>query len=300
MKVFFKWLGIVVGALLGLILIVAAVLYFKGNAMITTAHVIPPESLTIPTDAASIARGKHFVQAICTECHTASLSGKKLVEAPFGTIYSANLTPGQGGAGAEFTDADWVRALRHGVDNQGRNLIVMPASLFWHFNDQDLGDIIAYLKTLPPVDNVQPDPRINALGKVLMGAGMFGPAVVPADVIAHDQRPPVVPEGVTAAYGEYLVSVTGCRDCHGEQLAGGKSTKPGALDAPNLTPAGDLSTWSAAQFIATVRTGVTPSGRVLNPDEMPWKGFGANYSDNELTAIFMYLQSVPPHATIKP
>ena len=109
--------------------------------------------------------------AICSECHTADLSGQLLLNAPFAVVYSANLTPGKGGAGSEFTDADWVRALRHGVDNQGRALVVMPAQLFWNFNDKDLGEIIAYLKSLPPVDKQHPDPQITAMGKIMAGAG---------------------------------------------------------------------------------------------------------------------------------
>jgi mono/diheme cytochrome c family protein len=299
MKVFLKWLGIVLGALLGLLLVVMAVFYFKGGAMLSRTYTITPETITIPTDAASMERGKHFVQAICADCHADDLSGKKLLDAPFATVYSANLTPGTGGAGSEFKDADWVRALRHGVDNQGRALVLMPAQLFWNFNDQDLGDVIAYVKSLPPVDKQHPDPQINALGKFMIGAGLFGPAIVPANVIAHAQRPPVVPMGVTAAYGGYLVSVTGCRDCHGAQLAGGKSGKPGAMDAPNLTPGGELHAWTKADFINTIRTGVTPSGHTLNPDEMPWKHL-TNYSDDELQAILLYLQSLPALATVRP
>jgi mono/diheme cytochrome c family protein len=300
MKKFFKWFGIVLGSLLGLLIIILAVLYFKGNAAVGKTYEIPAENIPIPTDAASIARGKHFVQAICAGCHTPTLSGQLLLQAPFGTLYSANLTSGKGGAGAEFSDADYIRAIRHGVDNHGRALMLMPAQVFWHFSDSDLADIVAYIKTLPPVDNEQPDPQINALGRIMIGAGMFGPDIVPANVIAHDQRPPNVPIGVTAAYGEYLVSVTGCHDCHGPQLAGGKSSKPGSLDAPNLTPAGDLKTWTAANFIKTIHTGVTPSGRVLNPAEMPWKDFAPNYSDDELTAIFMYLQTLQALPTVKP
>ncbi len=299
MKVLLKWLGIVVGALIGLLVIVAAVFYCKGSAVLSRAYSIPPENIPIPTDAASLARGRHFVQAVCEDCHTADLSGQILLDAPFAVVYSANLTPGQGGAGSEFSDADWVRALRHGVDNQGRGLVVMPAQVFWNFNDQDLGDVIAYLKSLPPVDKEHPDPQINALGKIMIGAGMFGPAIVPANVIAHDQRPPVVPVGVTAPYGEYLVNVTGCHDCHGAQLAGGRSTKPGAVDAPNLTPGGELNVWTDAQFINTIRTGVTPGGHALNPAEMPWKSF-TNYSDDELKAIYLYLHSLPALPTVKP
>jgi mono/diheme cytochrome c family protein len=133
----------------------------------------------------------------------------------------------------------------------------------------------------------------------MIGAGMFGPAIVPANVIAHDQRPPVVPVGVDAPYGEYLVSVTGCHDCHGPQLAGGKSTKPGAIAAPNLTPGGEMQAWTDAQFIQTIRTGVAQSGHALNPAEMPWKQFG-NYSDDELKAIFLYLQTLPSLPTVVP
>ncbi len=300
MKKFFKWFGIVLGSLLVLLVIVLAVFYFKGNAMLSQTYNIPPENIAIPTDAASIERGKHFAQAICTGCHTADFSGQIMINAPFAQIYSANLTPGKGGAGSEFSDADFIRALRQGVDNQGRALVVMPAQVFWNFNDSDLADIVAYLRTFPPVDKEHPDPQVNVIGKIMFGAGMFGPDIVPASVIAHDQRPPVVPIGVTAEYGGYLVNVTGCRDCHGAQLSGGKSTQPGAIDAPNLTPGGDLKSWMAADFIETIHTGVTPSGRVLNPDEMPWKDFATNYSDDELTAIFMYLHSLQALPTVKP
>lgn len=300
MKTFFKWLGIVLGSLLVLLVIVLAVFYFKGNAMLSQTYNIPAENITIPSDAASIARGKHFVEAICTGCHTADLSGQLMIDAPFVKTYSANLTSGKGGAGSEFSDADFIRALRHGVDNQGRALVLMPAQVFWNFNDSDLADIVAYIRTVPPVDKEHPDPQVNVIGKIMFGAGMFGPDIVPASVIAHDQRPAVVPIGVTAEYGGYLASVTGCHDCHGAQLSGGKSGQPGAIDAPNLTPGGDLKTWTATDFIKTIHTGVTPSGRVLNPDQMPWKDFGPNYSDDELTAIFMYLQSLQALPTVKP
>lgn len=299
MKVFLKWLGIVLGSLIGLLVIMLAVFFFKGSAMLGRKYSITPAAVTIPTDAASIERGRHFVQAICSGCHTADLSGQTLLEAPFATVDSANLTAGQGGVGSEFTDADWIRAIRDGVDNDGRALVLMPAMAFWHFNDQDLGAVIAYLKSLPPVDHEQPHPQINALGKIMIGAGLFGDDIVPANVIAHDQRPPVVAEGVTAPYGEYLVSITGCHDCHGPELAGGKSKKPGAKTAPNLTPGGEVSVWTDAMFVNTIRTGTAPSGHALDPKEMPWKDFN-NYSDDELKAIFLYLQSLPDLATVIP
>jgi mono/diheme cytochrome c family protein len=294
-----RWMSITLGVLLGLLVIVLRVFYFEGSAMLNATFDLPSDNVSIPTDAASIERGKHLVQVICSDCHTSDLSGKNIISAPFAMIDSANLTPSRSGAGSEFNNADWVRALRHGVDDEGRALVVMPAQVFWNFSDEDLGDIVADLKTLPPVDKEHPDPQINILGKIMIGAGMFGKDIVPANVIAHTQRPPVIPVGVTARYGEYLVNVTGCGDCHGAQLAGGKSAGPGAMDAPNLTPGGDLRTWGKAEFIDAVRTGVAPSGHKLNPDEMPWKYIG-KYTDDELAALFLYLQSLQPLPTIKP
>jgi mono/diheme cytochrome c family protein len=294
-----KWLGVVLGVVLALVVIALGIFWFKGNAVLTRKYAIAPEAIAIPTDPAAIERGKHFVQAICSDCHAADLSGRNMLNAPFAVVDSANLTRGSGGAGADFTEADWVRALRHGVDNEGRGLVIMPSQLFWNFNDQDLGDIIAYLKTIPPVDKQHADPQANPIGRMMIGAGMFGPGIVSAGIIQHDQRPPVVPEGVTAPYGGYLVSVTGCRDCHGAQLAGGKSADPAAIAAPNLTPGGELKVWTEAQFISTIRTGTAPSGHELNPEQMPWKQF-ATYSDDELRAIFLYLQSQPSLESVKP
>ncbi len=296
MKNILKWTGISLGALLVIIL---SVFYIKGNALVTHHYSIVPENVSISTDAAALARGKHFVDAICRDCHTADLSGKNMINAPFANIDSANITPSPSGAVYTFKDADWVRVLRHGVDDEGRALLVMPAQEFWYFSDQDLGDIIAYVKTVPPVEKSHHDPQSNFLGKIMIGAGVFGADIVPASVIDHAQRPPAVPIGVTNEYGNYLVNVSGCHDCHGAQLAGGKSAKPGSLDAPNLTPGGDLKTWDAAKFINTIRTGVTPIGRQLKATEMPWKLF-STYTDDELSAIFLYLQSLQPLKTIKP
>ncbi len=289
MKKILSRIGIALGILVVILLVV---FYLKGNALVTHKYSITPANVVIPTDAALIAHGKQFAVAICEDCHLSDLSGKNLINLPIAQIDSANLTSGQGGAGVDFKDVDWVRALRDGVDNQGRALMVMPAQNFWNFNDQDLGDIIAYVKSVAPVDKQHKDPQSNFLGKIMVGAGLFGKDVVPASEIAHTQRPVDVPVGVTAQYGKYLVNVSGCHDCHGAVLAGGRSAKPGSKKAPNLTPGGDLKTWSSADFINTLHTGVTPIQRKLDPNEMPWKSF-STYPDDELTAIFLYLQSLP-------
>ena len=299
MKKVFKWIGIVLGSLLGLIAIVFFVLAGKSTARMERVYDIPPDNLTIPGDAESVARGEHWVNAECIGCHGDDLSGRVFLEGPFGYIDTANLTSGQGGIGSEFTDKDWVRAIRHGVSPEGKSLMVMPSQNFWYYSDEDLSSIIAYLKTLPPVDNVTREPSFNLLGKAMLSAGLFGNAILVAENISHDTRPEYPPVGVTVEFGKYLVDVSGCRECHGADLSGGKSADPSAIAAPNLTPGGELIAWQTADFINALRTGVTPFGKKLDPAQMPWEHF-RNFSDNELTAIFMYLQSQPKLDTTIP
>jgi mono/diheme cytochrome c family protein len=299
MKKFFKWFGIGLGSLLVLIVIFFSILVAKGSALISQTFDISVDNVVIPTNTESIAIGEHWVKAECIGCHGDDLSGGVFLEAPFAVIDAKNLTPGQGGAGIEFTDQDWVRAIRHGVNPEGLSLMVMPAQSFWYYSDEDLGYIIAYLKTLPPVDKETREPSFNPLGKAMLAAGVLGNAITVAENISHDTRPEFPPAGVTSEYGMYLVNVSGCRECHGPDLSGGKSAEPTAKNAPNLTPGGELIAWQTADFIKTLRTGTTPFGHKLDPRQMPWEHF-KNFSDNELTAIFLYMQSLPKLETTIP
>jgi mono/diheme cytochrome c family protein len=91
-------------------------------------------------------------------------------------------------------------------------------------------------------------------------------------------------------YGEYIAQIAACRECHGNDLAGG--TNQGAPIGPNLTPGGAFAAYREEDFLTVFHTGVTPGGRTLS-EEMPWMNYG-KMTDDELKALFMYLQSVPP------
>lgn len=137
------------------------------------------------------------------------------------------------------------------------------------------------------------------MAKILYAVGAFGDLLY-AETIQHDVRPASAGTeiGVTAEYGEYLVNAHGCKSCHSENLAGGQPAEPGAPFALNLTPGGELAGWSEADFFTTLRTGVVPTGRILS-DSMPWVGFG-KMTDDETTAVWMYLQSLPALETNEP
>jgi mono/diheme cytochrome c family protein len=208
------------------------------------------------------------------------------------TLSFPNLTAGTGGVGANNTDEDWVRAIRHGVGHDGRGLLLMPSRDFYSLSDEDLGFLIAYLKTLPPVDSELPSTAPGPLGRVMLALGQFPPEATNPDVLVidHNGPRPVSPQpGVTVEYGKYLAST--CTLCHGANFNGGTIRTDAEYLAPNLTPGGEMAFWSEEDFITTLRTGVTPGGKQLK-DAMPWKYFG-QMTDDELKAVWLYLQSLP-------
>ena len=294
----FKWIGIVLGSLVVLLVLAFIVLYAIGtvqwNRIRAKQHDVPVETITIPTDQAAIARGEHIATIrMCQDCHTKDWSGQSESVPGLITLSFPNLTSGAGGVGTANTDEDWVRAIRHGVGHDGRGLVLMPSRVWYYLSDEDLGALIAYLKSLPPVDNELPMADLGPLGRVMMALGQLPPeATVPdVTVIDHEGPRPVAPEpGVTVDYGKYLS--TTCTLCHGENLNGQMITIDAEYMAPNLTMGGEMHAWSEEDFMTTLRTGVTPSGHQLK-SVMPWKYFG-QMTDDELTAVWLYLQSLPP------
>ena len=291
-----KWLGIVLGSLIGLLVLAFLVLYIIGSVKWNKLHGkydVPVETIIIPTDEASIARGEHIATLhLCRICHTEALSGQAVSVPGLLTFGIPNLTSGVGGVGATNTDEDWVRAVRHGVGHDDRGLVMMPARTFYYLSDEDLGALIAYLKNLPPVDNELPRTDLGPLGRVMLALGQLPPEIIPnVTMIEHDATRPVAPKpGITVQYGEYLART--CALCHGANFNG----QTVQLDGPpvlttNLTPGGELRFWSEEDFIVTLRTGATPGGKQLR-SEMPWKYLG-QMTDDELKAVWMYLQSLP-------
>ncbi len=291
-----KWIGIVLGGLIGLLILAFAVLYTIGTIQWNRLHGtynVPVETIPIPTDQASIVRGEHVATIhMCRHCHLENLAGQTAGAPIMITLSVPNLTSGTGGVGASNTDEDWIRAIRHGVGQDSRGLVLMPSKVFYYLSDDDLGDLVAYLKSLPPVDNGQPATDLGPIGRVMLALGQLPPAIVPnVTVIDHTAPRPSAPEpGMTVEYGKYLA--TTCTLCHGENLNGQTVREGGNVYvALNLTRGGEMVGWSEEQFIATMRTGITPGGKQLN-EFMPWKYFG-QMTDDELKAVWLYLQSLP-------
>jgi mono/diheme cytochrome c family protein len=287
MRKFLKWLGIGLVVLVGLVVTAALVLYFMGRSTLNKTRTVTPLAVSIPNDEASLDRGEHMVDVNCTSCHGADLAGDVLLDDPMiGTIYTPNIT----GLADRRTDQQLVLAIRHAVGADGRQILAMPSEAFAHFSAEDLGAIIAYLKTVPYIEKETPPPDLSFIAHIMVAAGVMGDLSA-AEIIDHDGPFTPMPEvGANQAYGEYLSAL--CASCHGEDLSGAQPPIQGSPIAPNLTPGGGLAAWSEAEFIQTIRTGVTPSGHQMDPEYMPWKSW-AKFHDEELQAIWMYLASLP-------
>lgn len=278
----------------------AAAAYAASAYRIGRTYDVPNEPpLRVPTDSASVARGRHLASSAgtCTLCHGDDFGGAVYADAgPLGFIAGPNLTRGRGGLGATLTDQDWERAVRHGVRRDGTSLIVMPSEAFTEIDDTDLAAIIAYARHAPPVDRELPPTRFGPMGRALIAAGKL-PLLVAAKTprVRHDTVAPRPPAAPTAAYGRYLASLGGCHGCHGFGLSGGQvGGPPGTPIASNLTPAG-IGAWSEADFVRAMRAGRRPDNSPID-EFMPWRVVG-RMTDDELHAIWLYLRSVPPKAT---
>lgn len=296
MRRLLRVIALAVAALVGVVLIALAVVFGISEKSLRATYQIDAEPITLPTDAASLERGRHLATAVamCAACHSPNMqqptfAGSVFLDIPPGRFVASNLTGGAGGIGGSYSEADWVRAVRHGVRPDGSPLLFMPSANFYHLSDADLGAILAYIKSQPPVDTQLPASEMRLLGRVLVSIDRYK---LPAEAVEHSApRVEMALPGRTVEYGRYLTTVSTCRDCHGMNLSGGPIDEPGAPPAPNLTPGGELNGWTEADFIKALREGVKPSGAHLRAP-MPVE-ITRLMTDDELGAIYRYLQSLP-------
>ncbi len=295
MRRLFKWLGLALLVAVVAMGIVSVVAYARAMGKVNRHWDLEPTPVKIPLDEMSVKEGGRLFGARgCKKCHGDDGAGVLILDEPLlGTVWGANLTTGKGGVASHYVDTDWVRTVRHGIKPDGLPTQVMDSLEYQYMNDGDLGLIVAYIKSLPPVDRLNPAFRITALAYIFHGLGMLD--VTSADQVDHTRSHDSQPAPSAAPeFGQYILRLQ-CQNCHGETLSGGKlSGAPGFAIPANLTPDADtgLGRWSFSDFTTAMRTGRRPDGRVLD-SLMPWDAY-ASMSDDELTAIWAALRALPP------
>jgi mono/diheme cytochrome c family protein len=166
--------------------------------------------------------------------------------------------------------------------------MLMPGEHYYDdMPDEDMSALIAYTRSLPPVDHRIPALRNGPYAHLILALGAMP---IYAERIKHDSVKPFVPDsGVTVRNGSRLARM--CFACHAKDL-GGLPPGLGVPPGPNLTRGGALKDWSEEQFLHFIRTGTRPNGLRADPKVMPWAAF-AMLRDDELRSLWAYLRSVP-------
>jgi mono/diheme cytochrome c family protein len=291
LKRILKITGVIVGLIVVIVIGFYTKAYFSVEGRRNTHYKVISQPLPIKTDSATLALGARLIKAKgCTDCHGSDLGGRVFIDdVPLGHIIAANLTKGKGGLSADHSSEDWVLALKHGIRRDEKPLIIMPSHEFTQLSESDMSAIVSYCIQLAEVDREFPEGNsIGPLGYILTDMGKL--PMFPAEEIDHSRSLiKEVKAEVTASYGKYIA--TSCQGCHREDMKGGDPIAPGFPAVADISSTGNPGKWTDEQFINTLRTGVTPEGKVLNSNDMPWK-MAKEFNDTELKALHLYLNSL--------
>lgn len=283
----------IAGFILASVVMMVVLFYFYASwridQRITRQYDIVTEQVSILSDSVSVANGKHLVDIKgCRDCHGDNLGGKVFADdALIGTLAGPNLTRGRGGVPQNYSVANWVKAIRHGVDSNNHPLIVMPSLETSKMSKEDLASMIGYLNTLEPVNNDVPESKLGIMITVMAHLDQI--PVIPAEEIDHQtQLTPTANLSSPVEYGKYLSTM--CSGCHHENMKGGDPMAPGMPPVPDLTSTGAAGRWTQEQFNDALRTGTRPDGTTLD-ESMPVQ-MTKHYTDKELDALYTYFKTL--------
>lgn len=279
------------------------------------------ENIRIELTDERIARGEYLANHVmlCTDCH--SVRDWTMYGGPYdkekmgaggeafnhdmgfpGDFYSKNITPY---ALEDWTDGEIYRAITVGVSKDGSPLFpVMPYKNYAQLDKEDLYDVIAYIRTLKPVQNEVKESSVDFPMNFILNT-------IPEDVDVKNKRPD---KSDKVAYGKYMFTAAGCNDCHSQQdhgeiiegleMAGGfefKFPNGDIVRSANITPDKEtgLGNWTEDVFVGRFRM---YNDSIFTPTKltdsqvntvMPWMMY-EGMTDEDLKAIFAYIQSVKP------
>ncbi len=253
--------------------------------------------------AADAKRGEYLAAAAgCAGCHTVAAkttvayAGGRALKTPFGTFYGPNITPDKIAGIGNWSEADFLRAMRHGERPDGKNYFpAFPYPSFTKITNSDLKDLWAFLQSLPPSS------QANKSHELRFPYG-FRFLVTVWKWLFFTAGPSSEIEGPVAR-GAYLVGALGhCGECHttrnflgGPQrnrtLAGGLG--PEGKRVPNLTPS-RLKSWSDTDLREFFLNGSTPDGdTAAAPMDEVVRNSTSRLKPADLTAVITYLRSLP-------
>lgn len=273
-----RWLRFILIAIATVVAVALVVLYGGSEYMLRKRHPLAGKGLTLPTDSASLAAGQHLVALRgCLDCHGDRGEGQVFFNEPkIATLVAPNLTR----AFATYSNAELDEIIRHGVRPDGRTLLGMPSAAFTRLHDEDLGRMMAFIRSLPPVDGPGPSISVGPLGRLGLLTGQFSVATKLVEQVTSAPTP-VVPDSV--AEGSYL-AFTICTECHGPNLEG----DPG-FAVPPITIA---ASYSWPEFETLMRTGKARGDRELKLMSPVSRARFSQFTPAEMQALFAYVKGL--------
>lgn len=254
-----------------------------------------------------------FLAGDCASCHASPgqedrlrLGGGMALGSPHGVFRTPNISPDPDHGIGRWTDADLANALLSGVSPDGRHYYpAFPYTSYAHMRPQDVRDLMAYLRTLPPVAGAPHAHEVGFPFTVRRAIGLW-------KLLYLDRRPIEPDPGRSDAWnrGRYLVeAVAHCAECHSSRnvagaireetrFAGGPDPE-GAGFAPNITPAA-IGDWSEADLVELLTSGRTPAGAYVGSTMADVVHNASQLPVEDRAAIASYIRSLPARPTPKP
>ena len=308
---------ILIKILFGILVLVVASIFL---VIYLPASVDTPD-IKIEQTPQRLERGKYLVNNVsaCLDCHSKRERGFSTVmvdensiganaemfseEMGFpGDYYPSNLTPSNL---KNWTDGELYSVLTTGVNKDGRVLFpVMPYKHYTKMSKEDIYSIIAYLRTLDPIESNDPESKPKFIMKIISKLAF-------KEVPSHQEIPP---KSDKVAYGEYIVNAASCYDCHTplekgryiEELAfsGGfefKRSNGNSIYSSNITPDQEtgIGSWDEEYFLNQFsqwrddKMKYRKKKEGTENSEMPWTLY-AGMTDEDIRAMFAYLNTIKP------
>lgn len=294
-------------------------LFLSACAVLIPLKVSPPRDIKVEPNPERLARGEYLAKNVmaCLYCHSeldwsywggglpkASTEGAggwhEVVSAGImGSfdIYFSNITPAAIG---DWTDGELIRALTEGITKNGKPLFpIMPYGRYRNMNAEDVYSVVAYVRSLKPVENRLPEKKVKRMFKMI------------ERTFPEPWEPQPLPDPADkVAYGKYLATIGDCIMCHttqtksakpikGMDLAGGNEYRlPNGqkVYSANITPDTEtgIGNWSRDDFIEMFKEYSEPQKVVGSKNTiMSWSSY-AGMTEEDLGAIYDYIWSVPP------
>jgi mono/diheme cytochrome c family protein len=276
--------------------------------------------LTIPATVSANALGPHtadlangktmFVAGDCSSCHavpnqedSTRLGGGLGLVTKFGTFYVPNISSDPKDGIGGWTDAQFVTALTKGVSPEGEHLYpAFPYTSFQRMKSDDLRDLFAYIKSLPPVSGRVRDDDVPFPMNIKRLVG--GWKLLYLDGMPFKADPS---KSATWNRGAYLVNGPAhCAECHSPRNAlgaivsdkrlSGSPNAYGQLGFPNITQA-NLEKWSQAEIAEMLTTGLTADGGRVGGPMAEVVHSTSKLSAEDRAAMAEYIKSLPPIAS---